>query len=378
MIPPPIKHHIEKLNKNSIFGSTTFDTVKAKFKIKHIPLGKDLPYKNSTGRTVENLCNELGYNLSVRSTKDGEFLTIAGSYIKWLTGQNIIGTTNLIELCLMVFERVCVRYSLAPTEDEIKAVKCGRFQLMRLDYAVHCDAGSEENALFLQQQMNKHCSFKYPNYSQYRHLQTLYISQRHRRQIFKTYLKGIEVGENGRFIGVAFGRELKQISKRLVRMELTWKSSYLEENKLESEPHISYRWAKAWKGDLARTLMKKTMRKLLGGLVGAKPNLRKHRQKLSNMDRLAVAAHRAGVPVESLMSDKRSFKRLRDKILQNVGIDIALPQGHHLVGPDFVAARELLDSRIKYRSSHELFLFMVDHLDAIDLDETSAVDELLG
>lgn len=78
------------------------------------------------------------------------------------------------------------------------------------------------------------------------------------------------------------------------------------------------------------------------------------------------------------MSDKRSFKRLRDKILQNVGIDIALPQGHHLVGPDFVAARELLDSRIKYRSSHELFLFMVDHLDAIDLDETSAVDELLG
>ncbi len=378
MIQQTIKHHIEKLIKNSIFGSATFDTVKAKFKIKHTPLGKDLPYKNSTGKTIENIHNALGYNLSVRSTKDGKFLTITGSYIKWLTGQNIIGTTNLIELCLMVFERVCERYSLTPTEDEISAVKRGKFKLMRLDYAIHCDAGSEEKALFLQQQIKKHWSFKYPNYSQYRHLQTLYISQRHRRQIFKTYLKGIEVGEKGDFIDVAFARELMHISKRLVRMELTWKSSYLGENKLASEPHISYRWAKAWKDDLAHTLMKKTTRKLLGGLVGVKPEFLKHGEKLSNHDRLAVAAHGAGLPVESLMSDKRSFKRLRDKILQNVGIDIALPPGQHLVGPDFVVARELLDKRIKYRSSHELFLVMVAHLDAVDPDETSAVEALVG
>lgn len=378
MIPPTIKHHIESLNSNSIFGSATFDTVKAKFKIKHTPIGKDLPYKNSTGRTIESIHNKLGYNLSVRSTKDGKFLTITGSYIKWLTGQNIIGTTNLIALCSMVFKRVCERLSLTPTEDELKAIECGKFKLMRLDYAVHCDAESEENALFLQQQIKKHWSFKYPNYSQYRHLQTLYLSQRHRRQIFKTYLKGIEVGEKGDFIGVAFGTELKRISNRLVRLELTWKSSYLGENKLASEPHISYRWARAWKGNLARKLMKKAIRKLLGGLVGVKPELLKHGEKLSNMDQLAVAAHRAGVPVELLTKGKRAFKRLRDKILQNVGIDIALPQGHHVVGADYVAARELLDSRIKYRSSHKLFLFMVAHLDNYDTDETSAVDALVG
>lgn len=370
---------IKVLIKSNIFRSSTFDNIKAKFKIKHPPLGEVIPYENGKGMTSRQLENKLGNTLTVRSSKDGNYLTIDGSYVKWLTGQNIVGTTNLISLCLLTFERACSRVGVSPTKEEIDAIKDGDFELLRLDYAVHCDAGSEENAIFLQRQIKRHWAFSRPNYSQYQDVETLYVGQSSRRRTFKSYMKGRDVEDKGGLDGVAFGVFLEKVSKRLVRLESTWRSKYLAETNSSAVPHIKLRSPLAWKGNLARRLMKKRIRALLGGVTGINsPTARRHPVKLSNLDRMAIAAHSAGISLEAFSKDKRAFRRLREKIKNAAGIDIALPLDQHQVGLDFANARLLLDDRIKYRSSHKLFLHMVAHLDSYDPDETSAVDNLVG
>lgn len=370
---------IKVLIKGNIFRSSTFDNIKAKFKVKHPPLGEVIPYENGKSMTSRQLENKLDNTLTVRSSKDGNYLTIDGSYVKWLTGQNIVGTTNLIGLCLLTFERACARVGVSPTKEEIDAIKNGDFELLRLDYAVHCDAGSEEKAIFLQRQIKKHWAFSRKYYSHYKYIETLYVGQSSGRRTFKSYLKGRDVKAKGGLDDVEFGGFLEKVSKRLVRLELTWRSMYLAETNSSTDPQLMLRSPLAWKGNVARKLMKKSIRALLGGVTGINsPTARKHPAKLSNLDRIAIAAHSAGVLLEEHIKDKRALRRLREKIKTTNGIDIALPLGQHQVGLDFANARLLLDDRIKYRSSHKLFLQMVAHLDNYDPDETSAVGDLVG
>lgn len=369
----------EILLKNKIFRSSTFDNIKAKFKIKHQPLGEVIPYENGKNMTSREIRNRLGNKLIVRSSKDGKYLTIDGSYVKWLTGQNIVGTTNLISLCLLTFERICATVDLSPSTEEIEAINKGDFELLRLDYAVHCDAGSEEKAIFLQRQIKKHWAFSRKYYSHYKYIETLYVGQSSGRRTFKSYLKGRDVKAKGGLDDVEFGGFLEKVSKRLVRLELTWRSMYLAETNSSTDPQLMLRSPLAWKGSVARKLMKKSIRALLGGVTGIySPTARKQPAKLSNLDRIAIAAHSAGVLLEEHIKDKRALRRLREKIKTANGIDIALPLGQHQVGQDFTSARLLLDDRIKYRSSHKLFLHMVEHLDNYDPDETSAVRDLVN
>lgn len=206
----------EILLKNKIFRSSTFDNIKAKFKIKHQPLGEVIPYENGKNMTSREIRNRLGNKLIVRSSKDGKYLTIDGSYVKWLTGQNIVGTTNLISLCLLTFERICATVDLSPSTEEIEAINKGDFELLRLDYAVHCDAGSEEKAIFLQRQIKKHWAFSRKYYSHYKYIETLYVGQSSGRRTFKSYLKGRDVKAKGGLDDVEFGGFLEKVSKRLV------------------------------------------------------------------------------------------------------------------------------------------------------------------
>lgn len=353
---------INSLFCDGIFQSSTFDTIKARFYIRHNPLGEVIPYKDSQGRTKLELPNKLeNTTLSVRSSKKGECLTIEGAYVKWWTGQNIIGTTNLIPLALKTFIAVCKAYELSPTAEEIEAVKSGDFELIRLDYAVHCDAGSENKAEFLQRQIKKCWAFSRPNYAQFRDIETLYVGKGSRRRTFKSYMKGRDVKAKGGLEGVAFGRELEGLSRRLIRLELTWRSTELREKSAPFNRGLKLQNPMAWKGKTARMLMKKRIRKLLGGVVGITFSSSKKQVGLSNYDRLAIAAHGMGSSVENLCKNKRDFKRLREKIIGAVGIDIALPLEQRDVAKDYTTARQLIDERIKYRSSHKLFLFMAEH-----------------
>ncbi len=372
------KTSLSCLHINGVFASSTFDNVKAKFKVSHQALGKPLPYDNdkptmTSNQVFNNIDNA---SLSVRSSGDGTTLTIDGSYIKWLTGQNVIGTSNLLYLCSQTFKRVCKAIGITPSQEEINAVEQGDFTLFRLDYAVHCDAGSEEAAIFLQEQIKKHWAFNRPNYSHYRHHQTLYVGQSSKRRTFKTYMKGRDIKAKGGLCGVLYGKEIEIVSNRLVRLELTLRNKYLKEANSTRNPDLKLNNPLAWMSKYAKTLLKQRIKTLLSGIQGKNSLPIKSKGKMSNADKAVIAAHSAGVSI-SRIYDQRAYKRIRDKIKKSAGIDISLPIKAHQVTHYFMEARQLLRDGVKYRSNRALFNAMMAHIDNADSNSTSDISDLM-
>lgn len=373
------KTSLSGLYINGVFASSTFDNVKAKFKVSHQALGEPLPYDNDKPTmTSSQVFNSIGNaSLTVRSSGDGTTLTIDGSYIKFLTGQNVIGTSDLLYLCSQTFQRVCKAIGISPNQEEIDAVEQGEFVLFRLDYAVHCDAGSEDAAIFLQEQIKKHWAFNRPNYSHYRHHETLYVGQSSKRRTFKTYMKGRDIKAKGGLADVLYCKEIEIVSNRLVRIELTLRNKYLKETNSTINPDLKLNNPLAWKNKYAKTLLKQRIKTLLSGINGKHSLPIKSKGKLTNADKAVIAAHNAGVSIYSIY-DQRGYKRIRNKIKKSTGIDIALPIGQHNISDYFLEARQLLRDGIKYRSNRALFSAMMTHIDNADPDSTSDISDLMG
>ncbi|MEN3373727.1 phage/plasmid replication protein, II/X family [Dechloromonas sp. ZS-1] len=366
---------------NGVFASSTFDNVKAKFKVSHQALGKPLPYDNDKPTmTSSQVFNSIGNaSLTVRSSGDGTTLTIDGSYIKWLTGQNVIGTSDLFYLCSQTFQRVCKAIGICPSQEEVDAVEQGEFVLFRLDYAVHCDAKSEDSAIFLQEQIKKHWAFKQRDYSHYGYHETLYVAQSSKRRTFKSYMKGRDIKAKGGLADVLYGKEIESISNQLVRIELTLRNKYLKETNSTRNPDLKLNNPLAWKKKYAKALLKQRIKTLLSGINGMNslPNHSKSKGKMSNADKAVIAAHSAGVSISSIY-DQRGYKRIRNKIKKNTGIDIALPVGQQHINDYFLEARQLLRDGIKYRSNRALFNAMMAHVDNADSNLTSDISDLMG
>lgn len=373
------KTGISSMYINGVFASSTFDNVKAKFKVSHQALGEPLPYDNDKPTmTKSEVLNNIGnISLTVRSSSDGATLTIDGSYIKFLTGQNVIGTSDLLYLCSQTFQRVCKAIGISPSQEEINAVERGDFILFRLDYAVHCDAGSEEAAIFLQEQIKKHWAFNRPNYSHYRHHQTLYVGQSSKRRTFKTYMKGRDIKAKGGLSDVLYGKEIEIISNQLVRIELTLRNKYLKETNSVINPDLKLNNPLAWQNKYAKALLKQRIKTLLSGIQGKHLLPIKSKAKLSNADNAVIAAHAAGVSISSIY-DPRAYKRIRDKIKKSTGIDIAVPFGQHHTNHVFLEARQLLRDGIKYRSNRSLFNAMMAHIDNSNPNSTTDISDLMG
>lgn len=370
-MPNKNKSNQKSLFIKNVFSSSTFDNIKAKFKIKHEPLGVVIPYDNNNkSMTSEEVFNSIGNtSIKVRSSKDGDELTIDGSYIKWLTGQNVIGSSDLIYLCLQVFLRVCKTLNLSPTQEEIEAIKLGKFILLRVDYSVHCDAGDESTVIFLQQQIKRNWALNRPNYSHYRSFETLYSGQSSKRRTFKTYMKGREIVAKGGLANVLNGNDILNISKQLLRIELTWRNKALKDISSITHPKLKLCNPLAWKGNCAQKLMKAHIRKLLGDITGMTI---KSNKSLSNADKIVIAAHKADISIADIF-DPRAYKRIRDKLIDRAGIDIALTVGKHQIRKDFLVAQRLIKDRIKYRSHRALVKLMMDHADSDDSNITSVI-----
>lgn len=57
-----------------------------------------------------------------------------GNPSKWLQGHNLVGSDDLVALMWDVFQRLCGRLKLTPTDIEKQKVKSGRYRLTKVDY----------------------------------------------------------------------------------------------------------------------------------------------------------------------------------------------------------------------------------------------------
>lgn len=375
---------IEAMFVDELFSSSLFDNIKARFYINHTPMEEVLPYENKDGnktsRAARSVFNPYGnYKLKVRSSIKGDFITIDGSYIKWLTGQNVIGLEELIFLCYLTFKEVCKRLNLKPTKKELEDVKAGKFKLIKLDYTTHCDAKSIDKAICLQQEIKKVWSTSRRNYAHYKDYQTLYTNKcKYTRWMFKSYLKGLEVNAKGKLDGVLFGEQIKAVSNRLVRLELTVKRKSMENknNKPSTSELESFYDPRAWTQEEARMQMKKKIKELLSSVGGTYPNSKKL-SKLNDQQRMIVIASFTGLPVKSIYN-KRAINGFRKTIKLKTNIDIFLPEDIALVGSKLTSSRKLIDKNIKYHSSKELVMKMYKHQFSMSLPITSDINDLMG
>lgn len=371
---------IEAMFIDEVFSSSLFDNIKAKFKIKHKAIGKVIPYKKPKGtpksRTVKKLKNRhKNTHLIIRSSHDGEYLIIDGSYVKWLTGQNVIGSENLIMISYKVFKKVCRRLKIKPTQQELEDVKAGQFELLRVDYTIHCDAGTEDKAAFFQQKIKENWVFSQPNYSHYKHFETLYINQGGDRWIFKSYLKGREISAKGSLDAVLYGDQIANISKRLIRFEVTFRSKWLKENN-SPRLYLKYRNPKAWAQDEARTIMRDKIKELLSDVQGTYPST-KRLAMLRENHKLIVNSAMKDVPVEFILT-RKSLTRYRDIIKKKTKIDILDKRQLQGIGVKLKNAQQLIDTRIKYYSDEDLFLKLCKAKPVSDDHQTSDIDDLIG
>ena len=351
---------VRKLLVDGVFGSVLFDNLKVRFKLQHEPTAEFLPYlkgKKKTTRAAIKLVNWTGNSkLLVRSSGDGKFITVDGSYVKWLTGQNIVGTEGLIQLAFDVFQKVANEIGVKPTDCELDAVLAGEFELLRVDYTVNCDFGSEDEARAFQRKLKKLWCFSQSNYSHYRDVETLYVNQTGDRWTFKSYLKGAEVAAKGDLQNVNYGKQLTNIANRLVRLELTLRSKYLGEN--QTDRGIPLTSPKAWTVDFARAIFKKFSKKVfknIDGMFVCKPNL----ERLTNRERLVLLVSASEFTLDGVIG-ARQIKQAKKSVWEKIGVDIfALANGQNSnLGLSKLSER--LKERMVFRSSHSLYEFLRD------------------
>jgi len=373
---------IDAMFINEIFSSSLFDNIKARFFIKHTPTAETLPYENNDGKKTAlsstPVFNSLGNSsLQVRSSIKGDSITIDGSYIKWLTGQNVIGLEELIFLCYLTFKKVCKQLNLKPTKEELADVKTGKFELISLDYTVHCDAKSRKRTLFLQREIKKVWSTTRSNYAHYKNHQTLYVNKcKYSRWIFKSYLKGLEIKDKGGLNNVLYGSQIESISNSLVRLELTVKRKWMEKYKPSTSEFTSFYDPRAWTQDEARKVMQEKLEDLLSNIGGIYPNSKKL-SELNDQKRMIVMASFLGISVVNVYN-KRAINRFRTEIKKEINIDIFLPRDIALIGSKLTSSRKLIDNNIRYNSRKELVHEMYKHQFSVNLPITSDISDLMG
>ena len=67
-------------------------------------------------------------------SKNQNTLLIQGNFFKWLYGQNVTGTTDLIQLVSDTIEKLMGMFdAITPTQEELDGVKNGQFKIHRID-----------------------------------------------------------------------------------------------------------------------------------------------------------------------------------------------------------------------------------------------------
>lgn len=79
------------------------------------------------------VCGSYNDHIQIKAINKNEML-IQGNLFKWLNGQNVTGTTDLIQLVLDTVTRLSQIFNaINPTDTEIKNIKLGLFRIYRID-----------------------------------------------------------------------------------------------------------------------------------------------------------------------------------------------------------------------------------------------------
>ena len=248
----------------------------------------------------------------VFSREKGTKLMIEASIPKFLTGQNIVGVEELFEPCKQLIFAVLEQMRIEPTAAERRKINRGKFEMTRVDYALHCDCGTPERAAAVMAAVRSLMYAKAKDFSAYG-IETVYAGQHSNRWTFRIYRKDLEINKRGRGLPANVYRRDRLLAKvqNCARMELVLRAPELKRLGL-NDPL-------AWNVEAARQRMQVWIDRLstAGGMV---PNI-DHLCELTSVQQMKLLLWLGGHRT-AFTNSPTTFAATRKTVLAKTGIEI--------------------------------------------------------
>lgn len=209
-----VDHNPEELN-----SAIRFDAIKT-----------DNGYSEPMKSYKEIWITEPSYSnkLKVKSTKDSTLL-IDGNLGKWLTGHNITGDSDVVELVHSTVMKLAeTSEHITPTQQQLDAIKKGYFKIHVIDVNKAILFETKDKSLQYLERLKYHAS--YARFDKHVESNGIYFGYDSQRKTLKYYHKGTEVANNKKYQHNT--DELQALADRMIRCELRLKWRELNDNNL--------------------------------------------------------------------------------------------------------------------------------------------------
>jgi hypothetical protein len=325
-----------------VFKSSLIDTVRLALRVSHDDLAEIARANPDVGRGkgyVYKVTNpRLGTSAQLISRRECTELIIEASLGMFLTGQNVVGREELLEDCAALILAVLNIAEIPVSAAKKRAIENGKFRLLRVDYAMHCDCRTPERADALMTSLRRSLVSSNRDFSCYGD-ETLYLGQHSRRKTLRIYRKDIELEK--RPLSSRVYRRGKWMAKvtGVVRFELTLRAVELKRLGLDVPG--------AWNSADARERMR-AMVMGISRVDGVVPNIYR-RDALDGKTRLKFDAWCSGVEDAFSRDNRKTYQASRLKVQRATGIDVKNPLPANVQRSSFLAVRELFREGLGFK-----------------------------
>ena len=174
------------------------------------------------------ICKTGSYSssLKVKSLSESTLL-IEGNFYKWLHGQNVTGSTDLIGLVFDVVQGLSEQESeVAPTQEQLGAIREGAFKVRMVDVNKALMFQDKQEAMQYLERLKHNSSYPYRKKDTENN--GVYFGKTSKRWLIKYYHKGNEIIANRKH-QTAITPELTELAERMIRCEMRIKWTQLQD-----------------------------------------------------------------------------------------------------------------------------------------------------
>jgi hypothetical protein len=335
----------KKASKVGRFYSLLIDTIKVEVMVEHKPLSEiSESFLKPIKANVYRARSKFKTKATIHSNAGKGRLVIEVSPSQYLTGQNIVGLSDMRRVAAEAVIQILTDAHIKFTEAERERIERGDMALRRVDCAVHCDCGTTHAARALMLAIRDFMVGVSSYFTVYGFGESVYHSIKSKAISLKAYLKGVQLRDREAKGKMAISRwtlnpaKLRAACAAAVRFEVVLRKPALADRGLSK--------VSDWQLDTAEELLKERIAKLLP-LPSVVPNI-EGIQCLGAKTALRLKLW--------LLGDKTAFddakttqRKLRKEIIEQTGIDINSPLSVQRQREAVLVASELLARGLRYR-----------------------------
>ena len=230
-----------ELSQNMVIPLTKFD-------------GEFQPLQESYSK--QWVCGSYNDHIQIKAINKNEIL-IHGNLFKWLNGQNVTGTTDLIQLVLDTVNRLSQIFNtitpdtITPTDTEIENIKLGLFRIYRIDVNKALLFDDKQKAQQYLSSIKEHGT--YPRRDREVENNGIYFGKGSKRTTLLYYFKGQEIRSHNKQ-QTTLTTELREYADRMIRCEVRLFNQQLRDQELN--------YGYCWNEELVKHLVEDSHSKL--------------------------------------------------------------------------------------------------------------------